>query len=264
MSSVCLSVCLCVDCWTYEYLKNVFPHSSLIVQPSASPTSGRGISPGPSAPGPSPIPFYSRPHIPVEWDTTHACVLIPIQNPPHHIDDISEVIFPPDSVLMDSHHNISRSYRAQDHFISLDRHSDSSRKPVPYSVPYHFQHYPHQSLSLYTPGSLDHLYGSIVPDTKLDSFSFHKPMATASTESDVSSVAIDTDSVLPYHDPLSFPQPHTQGQGDVGMGMGGVPGFQAEDDHRRAFEQGRIDYTGTDSFENIMSHMMSQLGEASN
>ena len=156
---------------------------------------------------------------------------------------------------MDSHHNITRSYHAQDHNDTLDRESDLSRKSIRYSVPYHFQHFPHQSLSLYSPGTLDHLYGTIIPDT----LPFHKP---ASTESDVSSVAIDTDSVLPYrHDTFSSSQPHIQGQGDVGMGSGGAPGYRNEDDHRRAFEQGRIDYTGKDRFDEIKSHMNSLLGE---
>ena len=183
------------------------------------------------------------------------------------MDDISEVIFPPDTVLMDSHHNISRAYHAQDHHTSLDRQSDLSRKPVTYSTPYHFEHYAHQSLSLYTPGNLDHLYGGVIPDSELNSFSFHKPttFTTDSTESDVNSVAAVTDSVLPYHDTISSPQPpptHIQEQGEA-VGMGGAPEHWREDEHRRAFEQGRIEYQGRDSFDSIMSHMKLLLGEGS-
>ena len=138
-------------------------------------------------------------------------------------------------------------------------------------MPYHFQHFAHNSLSLYTPGGFAYLQNynrdTLDPDppsprTHLPTFS---PLHEGSTGDDdfLNHNALVTDSVLPYvkYDIAPFsPPPHSQESGL--QGPGGAPGgggAQVDDHHRREFESGRVDYTECDRFENIQQHIDSIL-----
>ena len=85
-----------------------------------------------------------------------------------------------------------------------------------------------------------------------------------STGSDGSVRPIITDSVLPYYNrniapfsPPHFAQDHG-GPGDHPAAM--FAGSQDQEQHRRDFEAGRIDYTGQDRFSHIQQHLDSVRG----
>ena len=76
------------------------------------------------------------------------------------------------------------------------------------------------------------------------------------TESDVADQPVRSDSV-----PFSLP-PSAQDQGvpqDQGVARDHPVVSGDPDEHRRAFETGRIDYTGRDSFQHIQEHLDSHL-----
>lgn len=119
----------------------------------------------------------------------------------------------------------------------FDHQSDLGHKLSVISLPYHFEHYAHNSLTLYSPGGFEYVdHDSDLLDPSL--------YQTGSTENDVSPVqSLVTDSVL------------TQEQG-VSGGLGDVPrGRDSSDSRRRDIEQGRIDYMGRDRFENIARYI---------
>ena len=84
-----------------------------------------------------------------------------------------------------------------------------------------------------------------------------------STESDVAAQPVSSDSVPISPVPLS-PPPFVQDQ-EVPQDQGVLQDHPAAsgdpDEHRRAFETGRIDYTGRDSFQRIQEHLDSRLNE---
>ena len=76
-----------------------------------------------------------------------------------------------------------------------------------------------------------------------------------STESDVAAQPVSSDSVPISPVPLS-PPPFVQDQ-EVRQDHPTASGDP--DEHRRAFEAGRIDYMGRDSFQRIQEHLDSHL-----
>lgn len=132
----------------------------------------------------------------------------------------------------------------------LDHQSDLERNFSVNSLPYHFEHYAHNSLALYSPGE----FGYFDHDSDhLD----HIPYQKDSTENDVSPTdPLVTDSVLQYIDMHPFSLPHFTQEPGASGGLGDAPqGQEPSGGHRRDIEQGRIDYTGRDRFENIARHI---------
>lgn len=207
---------------------------------AALPVSFQQSNSGRGGPIPGLPPLYADPHIfthpyqPSQYNYNHSCLHIP--PPPTSIDNIFDSV-PDDAIVVDAHLDQFRQRVPLDHLSDISTQHHSYYIPFPYHTGMHYAH---------------------------DSISFYSLHGIGSTESDGSLWPIISDSVRPYYEhniaPFS-PPPIAQGQG----GPGGHPaaefvGDRNQEQHRRDFEAGRIDYTGQDRFSFIQQHLDSVRG----